>query len=64
MILSAPSAILLLTLASASPSAQSPAAVPQQVHLFDLAAVRRLFHTLARSGAVMSEGERARPHEG
>jgi soluble lytic murein transglycosylase-like protein len=62
MILSAPSAILLVTLASASPSAQAPAAsaaAPQQIHLFELAAVRRLFHSLARRGDVMSEGERA-----
>jgi hypothetical protein len=29
------------------------------VRLFDLAAVRRLFHTLARRGDTMSEGERA-----
>ena len=60
MLLSAPSAILLLALASASPSAQvSAAAATQPVQLFELAAVRRLFHTLARNGVTMSEGERA-----
>ena len=73
MIPSASSAVLLLALAGVSPSAVSagPPAGPEaksaqtsrsgrtDVRLFNLAAVRRLFHTLARRGDAMTEGERA-----
>jgi hypothetical protein len=61
------SAVLLLTLFSAAPvaaqSIDSVAKVPAarsgrvDVRLFDLAAVRRLVHTLVRRGDGMSEGE-------
>jgi hypothetical protein len=63
------SALLLVAISSTSVAA---AAAPQgrarlqtarsnrvNVRLFDLASVRRLFHTLARSGEAMNEGERA-----
>ena len=66
---SACSAVLLFALSSApSVSAGTPEAGDSvqpardsrvDVRLFDLAAVRRLFHALARRGDVMSEGERA-----
>jgi soluble lytic murein transglycosylase-like protein len=49
-------AVLSLALLSASSvSAEARA----DVRLFDLASVRRLFHTLARNGDAMSEGDRA-----
>ena len=66
--------VLLVALVSALPLASAAAApVSAQtrssqasasgrvvaVRLFDLAAVRRLFYTLARRGDAMSEGERA-----
>jgi soluble lytic murein transglycosylase-like protein len=54
MIPSVSTAVLLLVLA-ASPAV---AAETVDVRLFDLASVRRLFHTLARNGDAMSEGER------
>jgi len=62
MIRIASAAILLLTLISVSPvAADAPVARNGRVdvRLFDLASVRRLFHTLARRGDAMSEGERA-----
>jgi soluble lytic murein transglycosylase-like protein len=68
MIRSASSAVLLLTLFSVTSLAAEPveqaanqAARSGRVglRLFDLAAVRRLFHTLAGRGEGMSEGERA-----
>jgi hypothetical protein len=59
MIPTAPSVILVLTLASGASSAPAPAAAAPDVRLFDLAAVRRLVHSFARRDAVMSEGERA-----
>jgi soluble lytic murein transglycosylase-like protein len=40
-------------------TAKAQAARRVDVRLFDLAAVRRLFHALARRGDAMSEGERA-----
>jgi hypothetical protein len=63
----ASAALLLLALASVS-SAAEPADQASSVQtrrnsvdvrLFDLSSVRRLFHTLARGGDAMNEGERA-----
>jgi len=56
-----------LVLLSAAPAAGAPldspaarrAAARHEVRLFDLASVRRLFHTLAQRRATMGEGERA-----
>jgi soluble lytic murein transglycosylase-like protein len=63
------STLLLITISSVSGIAaeapQRPALVQParsdrvDVRLFDLAAVRRLFHALARRGDAMAEGERA-----
>ena len=61
---------MLLALASiSSPAAAAQARIPASsaqarsgrvdVRLFDLASVRRLFHSLARRGSEMTEGERA-----
>ena len=60
-------ALLLLALSSVSlaaePADQASSVQPRRsnvdVRLFDLASVRRLFHSLARGGNAMSEGERA-----
>jgi soluble lytic murein transglycosylase-like protein len=62
------SSAVLLALVCCAPSvaaepvdrpAQANAARRVEVRLFDLAAVRRLFHALARRGEAMNEGERA-----
>jgi soluble lytic murein transglycosylase-like protein len=62
-------AVLLLTLFSLSPAAADPIGEVANaraarsgrvdVRLFDLAAVRRLFHALARRGDATTEGDRA-----
>jgi soluble lytic murein transglycosylase-like protein len=63
------SALLLVAISSASgAAAEAPQARARlqparsnrvEVRLFELSAVRRLFHTLARRGDAMNEGERA-----